>query len=71
MLFLSLCDVHEVGSGGLRALQKVPKRALARVDPLKKRALESKCTRLSAQKVIKRVTPLKRGLKELLSRVNH
>ena len=26
----------EVGSGGPRALQKVPKRALARVDPLKK-----------------------------------
>ena len=26
----------EVGSGGPRALQEVPKRALARVDPLKK-----------------------------------
>ena len=27
---------NEVGFGGPRALQKVPKRALARVDPLKK-----------------------------------
>ena len=30
------CTSPEVGSGGPRALQKVPKRALARVDPLKK-----------------------------------
>ena len=47
----------EVGSGGPRALQKVPKRALVRVDPLKK--------------VLLRVSALLRVLKKVLLGVNH
>ena len=61
----------EVGSGGPRALQKVPKRALVRVDPLKKVLLRVSALLRVLKEVLKRVPPLKRGLKKLLSGVNH
>ena len=61
----------EVGSGGPRALQKVPKRALVRVDPLKKVLLRVSALLRVLKEVLKRVPPLKQGLKKLLSRVNH
>ena len=61
----------EVGSGGPRALQKVPKRALVRVDPLKKVLLRVSALLRVLKKVLKRVPPLKRGLKKLLLGVNH
>ena len=59
----------EVGSGGPRALQKVPKRALVRVDPLKKVLLRVSALLRVLKEVLKRVPPLKRGLKKLLKRV--
>ena len=63
--------IVEVGSGGPRALQKVPKRALVRVDPLKKVLLRVSALLRVLKEVLKRVALLKRGLKKLLSRVNH
>ena len=66
-----LANTYEVGSGGPRALRKVPKRALARVDPLKKVLLRVSALLRVLKKVLKRVPPLKRGLKKLLLGVNH
>ena len=61
----------EVGSGGPRALQEVPKRALVRVDPLKKGLLRVNAPLRVLKEVLKRVAVLKRGLKKLLLGVNH
>ena len=66
----TLCS-PEVGSGGPRALQKVPKRALVRVDPLKKVLLRVSALLRVLKEVLKRVALLKRGLKKLLLGVNH
>ena len=59
----------EVGSGGPRALQKVPKRALVRVDPLKKVLLRVSALLRVLIKVLFRVSALLRVLKEVLKRV--
>ena len=48
----------EVGSGGPRALQKVPKRALVRVDPLKKVLLSVSALLRVLKEVLKQVPPL-------------
>ena len=61
--------MREVGSGGPRALKKVPKKALVRVDPLKKVLLRVSALLRVLKEVLKRVPPLKRGLKKLLKRV--
>ena len=49
---------EEVGSGGPRALQKVPKKALVRVDPLKKVLLRVSALLRVLKEVLKRVPPL-------------
>ena len=48
----------EVGSGGPRALRKVPKRALVRADPLKKVLLRVSALLRVLKEVLKRVPPL-------------
>ena len=66
----TLCS-PEVGSGGPRALQKVPKRALVRVDPLKKVLLRVSALVRVLKKVLFRVSALLRVLKKVLLGVNH
>ena len=61
----------EVGSVGPRALQKVPKRALVRVDPLKKVLLRVSALLRVLIKVLFRVRALLRVLKKVLLGVNH
>ena len=61
----------EVGSDGPRALQKVPKRALVRVDPLKKGLLRVSALFGVLKKVLTFFALLLRGLIKLPIRVNH
>ena len=57
------------GSGGPRALQKAPKRALKRVDPLKKRLLRISALFWVLKRVLSFFALLWRGLKKLPKRV--